>query len=107
MSNLTIYLAQSTGGASQYTGLLFWVAIFAIFYFFMIRPQLKKAKEEKKFREGLEKGQQVVTIGGIHGKIAQVNETDVIIDVDGGSANQKMRIEKWAVSNGANRIGQK
>lgn len=74
--------------------LLFWVAIIAIFYFFMIRPQAKKAKEAKKFREALAKGTQVVTIGGIHGKVVEVLETTVVID----TGSSKLRIEKSAIS---------
>ncbi len=60
--------------------LLFWVAIIAIFYFFMIRPQTKKAKEARKFREALEKGTRVVTIGGIHGKVVEIQDKVVVVD---------------------------
>jgi len=60
----------------------------------MIRPQAKKAKETKKFRESLEKGQRVVTIGGIHGKILEVSDTNVLIDAGGA----KLRLEKSAIS---------
>lgn len=70
-------------------------AMFLVFYFFMIRPQMKKAKEEKQFREELKKGTRVVTIGGIHGKIAEIKDTTLIIDVGEG---QKLKIEKTAVS---------
>lgn len=76
------------------TVLFLWVPIILVFYFFMIRPQTKKAKEAKKFRESLEKGQQVVTIGGIHGKILEVTETNVLLDVGGA----KIRFEKSAIS---------
>ncbi len=68
--------------------------IVLIFYFFMIRPQLKKQKEQKKFREALKNGDKVVTIGGIHGKILEVNETNVLLSVDNG----KLRVEKSAIS---------
>ncbi|MEZ4938654.1 MAG: preprotein translocase subunit YajC [Crocinitomicaceae bacterium] len=68
--------------------------IVLIFYFFMIRPQLKKQKEQKKFRESLKTGDKVVTIGGIHGKILEVSETNVLISCDNG----KLRIEKSAIS---------
>ena len=61
----------------------------------MIRPQLKKTKEEKKFRETINKGDKIVTIGGIHGKIHEVQETTLIIEVEGG---HKLKIEKSAVS---------
>lgn len=82
------------GEGTSYVSLLFWVAIIAIFYFFMIRPQAKKAKEAKKFREALAKGTQVVTIGGIHGKVVEVLETTVVID----TGSSKLRIEKSAIS---------
>jgi preprotein translocase subunit YajC len=85
-------------GANSLIGPLFWVAIIAIFYFFMIRPQAKKAKEAKKFREALEKGVKVVTIGGIHGKVLEVHETTVLIDAGGA----KLRVEKSAISPDAN-----
>lgn len=82
------------GEGTSYVSLLFWVAIIAIFYFFMIRPQAKKAKEAKKFREALDKGTQVVTIGGIHGKVIEVLETTVVID----TGSSKLRVEKSAIS---------
>ena len=66
-----------------------------VFYFFMIRPQMKKQKELKKFREGLTVGDKVVTIGGIHGKILEVAESTILISTEGG----KLRLDKSAVSN--------
>lgn len=69
--------------------------MFLVFYLFMIRPQMKKAKEEKQFRAELKKGDKVVTIGGIHGKIAEVKETTLLIEVGDG---MKLKIEKTAVS---------
>lgn len=71
------------------------VLIIVVFYFFMIRPQLKKAKDQKKFRENIKVGDKVVTIGGIHAKIAEIQETTFIIMVEGGV---KLKIEKNAVS---------
>lgn len=65
-----------------------------VFYFFMIRPQMKKQKELKKFREGLAQGDKVVTIGGIHGKILEVTDTTVLISTEG----TKMRVDKSAIS---------
>ena len=73
------------------------VLILVIFYFFMIRPQMKKQKEIKKFREGLKAGDKVVTIGGIHGKILEVAESTILISTEGG----KLRLDKSAVSNSA------
>ncbi len=70
------------------------VLILVVFYFFMIRPQMKKQKEMKKFREGLSVGDKVVTIGGIHGKIVEVAESTIVISVETG----KLRLDKAAVS---------
>lgn len=80
------------GGIAQFIPL---VLIIVVFYFFMIRPQLKKAKDQKKFRENLAKGDKIITIGGIHGKINEIQDTTLIIEVEGG---HKLKIEKNAVS---------
>jgi len=66
-----------------------------VFYFFMIRPQQKKAKTAKKFREALQKGTRVVTIGGMHGKVVEVDDKTVLLDVD---TNVKLRFEKSAIA---------
>jgi preprotein translocase subunit YajC len=71
------------------------ILIIIVFYFFMIRPQLKKTKEQKKFRENIKVGDKIVTIGGIHGKIADIGEKTFMISVEGGV---KLKIEKNAVS---------
>jgi preprotein translocase subunit YajC len=65
-----------------------------IFYFFMIRPQMKKQKELKNFRENLKAGDKVVTIGGIHGKILEVSDTTVLIQAEG----TKLRLDKSAIA---------
>jgi preprotein translocase subunit YajC len=70
------------------------VLILGVFYFFMIRPQQKKQKEMKKFRENLKTGDKVVTIGGIHGKILEVSESTVLINTEGS----KIRLEKSAIA---------
>lgn len=71
--------------------------ILVVFYFFMIRPQMKKQKELKKFRESMGVGDKVVTIGGIHGKILEVAESTILIATESG----KIRLDKTAVSNSA------
>ncbi len=83
---------EDGGGMST---MLFLGAIFLIMYFFMIRPQTKKAKDQKKFIQDLNKGDKIVTAGGIHGKILKVGETTLLIEVD---ANTKLKIEKSVVS---------
>ena len=65
-----------------------------IFYFFMIRPQMKKQKELKNFRENLKVGDKVVTIGGIHGKILEVSDTTVLVQAEG----TKLRFDKSAIA---------
>ncbi|MFN0030594.1 MAG: preprotein translocase subunit YajC [Flavobacteriales bacterium] len=85
--------AASSGGGSSMS-IIFMIGFFAIFYFFMIRPQMKRAKEQKKFQEGVKIGDKVVTLGGIHGKVIEVGETDMVISIDQG----RMRIEKSAIS---------
>ena len=59
-------------------------AIMIVFYFFMIRPQQKKQKDQKKYREDLKTGDDVVTVGGLYGKIAQINDETIVLDVDRG-----------------------
>lgn len=76
--------------------LIMLLLILAVFYFFMIRPQMKKQKELKKFRESLQRDDKVLTIGGIHGKILEVNDTNVLLSCEGGT---KIRIEKSAITN--------
>jgi preprotein translocase subunit YajC len=74
--------------------LVMLVLIMVIIYFFMIRPQTKRQKELKKFRENLQVGDKVVTIGGIHGKILEIAETTVLINSEGS----KIRLDKTALA---------
>lgn len=84
--------AQKSGVMQQ---ILLIVIILVIFYFFMIRPQMKRSKEQKKFRESLQKGQKVITIGGIHGKITDIQDTTVTIEVENGA---RLCMEKSAIA---------
>ncbi len=90
-------LAQAAAGGSQAMiyQVVMWVGIIGVFYFFMIRPQQKKAKEQKELLAGIKKGDEVVTIGGMHGKVYQVDETTVTLDLDKGV---KLTFDKSAVS---------
>jgi preprotein translocase subunit YajC len=86
---------DGSGGGSGLMSFLPLILIILVFYLFFIRPQMRKSKEQKKFRESLEKGRKVVTIGGIHGKILEVSDTTVVLDV----GNQvKMVFEKSAIA---------
>jgi len=71
------------------------VLMFGILYFFMIRPQQKKAKDQKKFAEEIKKGDYVVTIGGLHGRIAEVEDDTIIVEVERG---MRIKFSKSAVS---------
>ena len=76
MNFIPLAAAQPQGGGIQMIVML--VGLFAIVYFFMIRPQNKKQKESQKFRNALEVGQDVITIGGIHGTIKRIEDNDII-----------------------------
>ena len=78
-------------GGGDFSGMLIMMGgMFVIMYFFMIRPQMKKAKEAKKFQESIAVGDKVMTLGGIHGKVLEVDEITVVIGLDQG----RMRVEK-------------
>lgn len=84
--------AQSQNQIFQY--IIFGGIIF-VFYFFMIRPQQKKQKEQKKFTEEVKKGDLVVTIGGIHGRIAEIEGDAIILEVEKGG---RIKFSKSAIS---------
>jgi len=89
-------LLQAKAGGVDMVQILMFGGIFIVFYFFMIRPQQKKTKDQKKFREELKKGDTVVTIGGLHGSIASIDADDTItLEVDRGV---KMKFEKSSIS---------
>lgn len=89
----TILLQEAAQG-SGFTSIFMIVALIAIFYFFMIRPQQKRQKEIRKFREGLGKGDSVVTAGGIYGKIRDISETYFLIEISDGV---RIRVDKGSV----------
>ncbi len=92
---------QQQGGG--YSGLIMIAAIFVIFWLFFIRPQNKKQKEMQKFRDALQKGDKVITVGGIHGKVEEVKTTTVMISIDN---NVKIEVEKSSLVANPNQVGQ-
>ncbi|MCU0390091.1 MAG: preprotein translocase subunit YajC [Thermoflexibacter sp.] len=88
-------LLQAGGGNSNLINLLFIVGMVAVFYFFMIRPQQKKQKEQKTFLESLKRGDKVVTIGGLHGTVLSLEGNTVLLEADQGV---KLKFEKTAIS---------
>lgn len=90
---MIMIILQAAG--SGMSSLIMFGMIFAVMYFFMIRPQIKKQKSENQYRSELKKGDKVVTIGGIHGKITDIKEGILIVEISTGIV---IKIEKSAVS---------
>ncbi|MBQ5724466.1 MAG: preprotein translocase subunit YajC [Muribaculaceae bacterium] len=93
MTLLNTILLQATAGGS-WSGMIMIIAMIAIFYFFMIRPQQKKQKEIRKAREAMKSGDKVVTAGGIYGRIKEVKETTFIVEI---AAGVTIKIDKGSV----------
>ncbi len=88
-----IFLTAVGGGGTMQ--LLFLGGIAVVFYFFMIRPQQKKQKDQKKFINEIKKGDAIETIGGVHGKLEELDEETVTIDVEKGA---RIKFERSAIS---------
>lgn len=96
LSTIILMAPQQQGGQqSGWWSFLPLILIVVVFYFFFIRPQMKRSKDQKKFRESLQKGQKIITIGGIHGRIVEIQETTVTIEVEN---SVRLRVEKSAVA---------
>jgi len=94
--NLILMAPSSNGGGgSLISTLVMFGAIFLIFYFMIIRPQQKRAKEREKLLSNLEKGDKVVTSGGVHGIIAGIEEKTVLLAI---SENVKVKVERSAIT---------
>jgi preprotein translocase subunit YajC len=96
LNYILLFAPQGEGDAAGggWSGIIMIVALIAIFYFFMIRPQSKKQKEIKKFRDAMQKGDKVITAGGIHGKIKEIKDSVIVLQVDD---NVKITIDKAMV----------
>lgn len=92
MNMLTVMLQAQGGG--DFSFILMMVAIFAIMYFFMIRPQNKKQKEIANFRKNLEVGQSIITAGGIYGKIKEIEDNTVVVEIASGV---KIKVDKNSI----------
>ena len=92
MNLLTIMLQAQ--GQADYSFLIMMVAIFAIMYFFMISPQNKKQKEIANFRKNLEVGQSVITAGGIYGKVKEIEDSTVVVEIASGV---KIKVDKNSI----------
>jgi preprotein translocase subunit YajC len=90
-------LLQASGGSflAQYAQPIMIGSMFLVVYFFMMRPQIKKQKDQKKFVEEMKKGDKVVTTAGIHGKVVEIADTTILVEVDNGV---KIRFDKSSIS---------
>ncbi len=94
MLNIILLQEQSQGGGSA-SFLILMVGMLVVFYFFILRPQQKKQKNQKKFSEDLKRGESVVTIGGIHGKVFELSDDTIILEVEKGG---KIKLDRSAIS---------
>lgn len=85
----------SGGGSGMLIMIIYLVVIFGVMYFLMIRPQRKKQKEEKKMRENLQVGDEIVTIGGIYGRVISLKEDTIVIESK--SDHSKITVARWAM----------
>lgn len=94
MSTLIFVIAQQQQPQSMLGMFLPLIAIIVVFYFFMIRPQMKRQKETQKFRDALQKGDKVVTNGGIYGRIDEIKDQIIMLEV---APNIKLKVDKSVV----------
>ncbi|MBO7160314.1 MAG: preprotein translocase subunit YajC [Paludibacteraceae bacterium] len=94
MDMLNILLQAAAAPESGYANIILIVLMFVVFYFFMIRPQMKKQKEMKKFRDSIANGDKVITAGGIYGKVKDVKETTLTLEI---ADNVRITIDKGSV----------
>jgi len=92
---LTAPAAPGSGGGAGMQSLIFLLLIIVVFYFFMIRPQVKKQKEATNFRNSLKKGDKVTTTGGIYGKVNDVKDRTVTLEI---ADNVIIKVDKSAVT---------
>lgn len=92
--NTLLVCLQAGAQGGDYSFVIMMVAIFAIMYFFMIRPQNKKQKEIANFRKNLEVGQEVITAGGIYGKVKEIEDTFVVLEIASGV---KIKMDKNSI----------
>ncbi len=90
-----ILLEATAKQPSPITPIILMVVMFVVMYFVMIRPQKKRQKEEQEMRSSIEVGDEIVTIGGIVGRVVTIREEDIIVET--GADKNKIRIKKWAI----------
>ncbi len=99
--NLSIILFLQETAAKQQNpmgSLLFFAVLIIVFYFFMIRPQMKKQKELRQYRESLKKGDKIVTTGGIYGRIVEIKDNTALVEID---QDVKIKVDRGSIVRGA------
>ena len=94
MNYILLQAAAAPAGQNGWSSILMIVFMFVVIYFFMIRPQQKRQKEIKKFRESIKSGDKVITAGGIYGKVKDVKETTITLEI---ADNVRITIDKNSV----------
>lgn len=94
--NILLMAPQGKGQGGAWGSFLMLFAIIIIFYLFLIRPQVKKQKEVRNFRSALKKGDKVLTVGGIYGKITDIKETTLTLEI---AENVRIKVDKSGVIN--------
>ena len=105
MSILLQMGSQASGSGSSYSMLIALVAVFAIMYFMTIRPQKKLQKEEQEMRSSIEIGDEIITIGGIVGRVVTIREEDIIIET--GADRNKIKILRGAINTNKTKMDQR
>ena len=104
MNTLSMFLLEAPAQQGNgWSGIIMIVLLFVVFWLFFIRPQNKRLNDAQKFRDALQKGDKVMTIGGIHGKVHEVKETTIVITVDN---NVNIEVEKSALVANGTQVGQ-
>jgi preprotein translocase subunit YajC len=94
LETILLQTASGAGGAGGYQSLIMIALIFVVFYFFMIRPQMKRKKEVEKFRQALQVGDKVITSGGIYAKVKEIKDDHVIVEI---ANNVNIKVDKGSV----------
>ncbi len=92
---INLFSLTTTASANPLTGIIMLVVMFGVFYFVIIKPQKKKDKEVKQMRDSATVGDEIITIGGIHGKIVKAGDDTIVIELPHGK--QRMTLAKWAI----------
>ena len=93
---MNIFLTQAAGAAGMSSSIIMLVAMLAIFYFMLIRPENKRKKEAEQMRSSVKTGDKIVTIGGITGTVVNVKDNKIVIET--GADQVRIELEKWAIS---------